>query len=307
MRSVLVTGITGFLGSHISRVLSASDIKLIGLKRTDSDTWRCEDFNENVHWVDLDDNGNWKEELKRLAPSAMVHCAWNGVEAQRRTSWTEQARNIELLVQLLEISKEISLAKFIFLGSQAEYGMLHSKVSEQQLCQPKGAYGTIKSAALQIVKTFCEENCINWVWLRVFSVFGEMEGTNWLIPSLVRKMKTEIEIDLTAGEQRYAYLYAPDFSAIVKAIIEQPILSGVYNISSNEVYPLKTVLEFIRDLVNSNFQLNFGALSYRDNQSMHIEGDISKLSSQIDLPKLTDFGMALKKTINYYIENSNSK
>ena len=307
MLNILITGITGFLGSHIARTLSASGIKVIGLKRIKSDTWRCRDFNNKVHWIDLDVHGNWREELKKLAPTVVVHCAWNGVEAKQRESWTEQATNIDLLIQLLEISKETSISKFIFLGSQAEYGVLHSKVSEQHICQPKGAYGAIKSAALQIVKAFCEENFIDWVWLRVFSVFGEMEGNNWLIPSLVRKMKTEMEIDLTAGEQRYAYLYASDFSAIVTTIIKQPILSGVYNISSNKVYPLKTVLELIRDQVNSNFQLNFGALSYRDNQSMHIEGDISKLSSQIDLPKLTDFEMALKKTINYYIEISNSK
>lgn len=307
MLNILVTGITGFLGSHIARTLSASGIEVIGLKRIKSDTWRCRDFNNKVHWIDLDDNGNWREELKKLAPTVVVHCAWNGVEAKQRESWTEQANNIDLLIQLLEISKETSISKFIFLGSQAEYGILNAKVSEEQLIQPKGAYGTIKSASLQIVKTFCEENRINWVWLRVFSVFGEMEGTNWLIPSLVRKMKTEMEIDLTAGEQQYAYLYAPDFSAIVKTIIEQPILSGVYNISSNEAYSLRTLLEFIRDYVNSDFKLNFGVLPYRENQSMHIEGDTSKLSSQVKLPKLANFEVALQKTIDFYVDNNNLK
>ncbi|WP_029278145.1 NAD-dependent epimerase/dehydratase family protein [Pedobacter borealis] len=307
MLKVLITGITGFLGSHLARVLSAAGIQVIGLKRVTSDTWRCQDFKGEVLWVDLDDQGNWEDRLRELAPSVMVHCAWSGVEAKQRESWTEQASNISFLIQLLEISKEVALSKFIFLGSQAEYGVLHAKVSEEQPIQPKGAYGAIKSASLQIVQTFCEENCINWVWLRVFSVFGAMEGDNWLIPSLVRRMKTEMEMDLTGGEQRYAYLYAPDFSAIVKVIIEQPILSGIYNISSNEVHSLKALLELIRDRVNSDFKLNFGVLPYRENQSMHIEGDISKLSAQIKLPNLANFEVALQKTIGYYTLNSNSK
>ncbi len=307
MLSVLITGITGFLGSHIARTLSASGLEVIGLKRIESDTWRCKDFNKKVHWVDLDDHGDWKDEIKRLAPSVMVHCAWNGVEAQKRESWIEQASNIGFLVQLLEVSKEVSLSKFIFMGSQAEYGVLNEKVSEEHPIQPKGAYGAIKSASLQIVKTFCDENNINWVWLRVFSVFGAMEGVNWLIPSLVKKMQIDVEIDLTGGEQRYAYLYAPDFSMIVKTIIEQPILSGIYNISSNEVHSIRALLELIRDQVNSGFQLNFGVLPYRENQSMHIEGDISKLSSQIELPCLVNFKVALRKTIDYYIANSNLK
>ena len=47
-------------------------------------------------------------------------------------------------------------------------------------------------------------------------------------------------------------------------------------------------------------KLNFGALKYRDNQSMHIQGSINKLNDQIGKVEFKDFSIAIENTINYY-------
>jgi hypothetical protein len=46
-------------------------------------------------------------------------------------------------------------------------------------------------ACLEILKTFSKNNNINWIWLRLFSVFGEKENNTWLFPSLIEKIKNE--------------------------------------------------------------------------------------------------------------------
>ena len=53
MHKVLITGITGFLGSNIAKNLIDNDIQVIGLKRESSDIWRCQEFKEKILWIDI--------------------------------------------------------------------------------------------------------------------------------------------------------------------------------------------------------------------------------------------------------------
>ena len=302
MHKVLITGITGFLGSHIAENLVSNDITVIGLKRKGSNIWRCQDFANKIHWVDIDDEGLFKEELKRHSFDTIIHGAWIGVESNDRDNWIVQSKNIPFLVELLDVAKEVGTEKFIFLGSQAEYGNIDGKISEEDKTQALNAYGSIKLACLEIVMTFCNTNDINWIWLRLFSLFGERENENWLIPSLIQSMANENQMDFTPGDQKYAYLYVKDFALLMNKLLVMSIQSGIYNISSNKTRTIKSLIEDIRNSVNPNFVLNFGALKYRNNQSMHMEGDILKLSSQIGEIEFTDYTIALQNTIKYYLK-----
>ncbi|MBB6502400.1 NAD-dependent epimerase/dehydratase family protein [Pedobacter cryoconitis] len=303
MHSVLITGITGFIGSHIAENLVQNGIEVIGLKRNNSDTWRCFGFHDKIQWVDIDDDGKYKDQLVKASFDTIVHCAWIGVESKDRDNWAEQAKNINFLIDLLEVAKKVRLKKFIFLGSQAEYGNISGKVSEEYKTIALNAYGSIKLSCLEIVKTFCDTNDINWIWLRLFSLFGEKENANWLIPSLVKSMLNENQMDLTPGEQRYSYLYIKDFTYIINMILEMSVNSGIYNVSADNTITIRSLIESVRAYINPEFKLNFGALSYRENQSMHMEGDISKLCSQLGKIEFTDFNVALQNTLNYYIKN----
>lgn len=302
-QTILITGVTGFLGSHIAENLVSNGIQVIGLKRKDSDFWRCEGFEDKIIWVDIDNDGFFKEELKKYSFDTIIHGAWIGIESNSRDNWDQQSRNIPFLISLLDVAQTVGVKKFLFLGSQAEYGNIEGKVFEDHNTNALNAYGSIKLACLEIVKTFCETNKINWIWLRLFSLFGEKENKNWLIPSLVESMQKAQQMDFTLGYQIYAYLYVKDFASLMNKITTMPIESGVYNISTNETRTIKSLIEDVRNYVNPNFSLNFGALQYRDNQSMHLEGGITKLESQIGKLEFTAFQIALENTLNYYIKS----
>ncbi|PWS32995.1 NAD-dependent epimerase/dehydratase family protein [Pedobacter paludis] len=302
MHKVLITGITGFLGSRIAENLITNNIQVVGLKRTESNTWRCADFYDNIDWIDLDENRAWKQNILDHNPSVIIHCAWIGVEADDRDNWQMQSQNISFMIALLEIARNVKLQKFIFLGSQAEYGVVDGKITETAATNATSAYGSIKLASLEIMKTFCEINQINWIWLRIFSIFGEKENHNWLIPSIVRKMQTDSQMDFTMGKQKYAYLYVKDFAKIIYEIVINSIQSGIYNISSEQAIELRTLIDKIKEYINPDFKLNYGAIPYRPHQSMHIEGDITKIKGQLGRIDFTDFNVALQHTLNNYLK-----
>lgn len=297
---VLITGITGFLGANIAEALIKSNIQVIGLKRKESDTWRCKSFIDKILWVDIDEYGQYKKTLKTSKFDVFIHCAWIGVKAADRNDEQLQNKNIQFLNELTEIARNSGTKKIIFLGSQAEYGLINGILDEGKECYPTDAYSKAKLNCLNILKKNADENNINWIWLRIFSIFGEKEDKSWLIPSLIEKMKTENHMDLTRAEQKYAYMYVKDFANIIHRISINPIKSGIYNVSSKHAVSIRTLVEKLRDKVNPSFKLNFGVLDYRPNQSMHIEGSIDKLTEQIGEINFTDFDLALNQTIKYY-------
>jgi nucleoside-diphosphate-sugar epimerase len=300
MNKILITGISGFIGSHIAELLIKNNFLVIGLKRKNSNLWRCQEFKDNITWVEIDDEQHYKDTLTSHGFDVLIHCAWMGVEANDRYLWELQARNFNFLSELLEISKKASVKKVIILGSQSEYGKFEGNISESHVPNPIHAYGAVKLSCLELTKYFSNINNINWVWLRIFSLFGEKEGNTWLIPNTINAIKNNSKLELTLGEQKYAYLYIKDFAEIILRIVEKNINSGIYNVSSNKTTSIKSIINKIKDNVNPLFELKFGTIDYRQNQSMHIEGNIQKLENQIGNIHFTDFEFALNNTINFY-------
>lgn len=301
MINVVVTGGTGFIGAHVIESLLNNNIEVIALKRISSDCWRCKEF-KNIHWIDIDSGDcEWKDKIISFNPDYLIHSAWIGVEANDRNDLELQVKNLNFLATLLELAKEAKIKKIICFGSQAEYGIINSKIKESAPVLPTSAYGSIKVAASEIVRSFSFLHNIDWIWLRLFSFYGEKENESWLIPSVIKKMFADSAMDFTRGEQKIAYLHIKDFGEIVALLLLKNVESGIYNVSANEAYPLKEIVEKICQRVNKDFKPNFGALDYRQNQPMHVEGDITKLLEQIGDFKFTSLDDGLESTIKYYL------
>lgn len=297
---ILITGISGFLGSQIAKQLISQGHELIATKRPSSDMWRCEDYANRITWININEV-NWQSKILEFHPEIIIHTAWSGVSAIDRDDWEVQLSNIDLTLKLLQIAKQCKLKKFIGFGSQAEYGNFSGIVDENYTLNPNSAYGSSKIAISQIINSFCSINQINWHWFRLFSFFGELENNTWFIPTLIDKISSVQKMDMTLGEQKYAYMYVGDLARIISKTVEIDISSGIYNISSSNAISLFELTNKILDLINpAESQINFGSIPYRPNQSMHIQGSNSKLEKELDekIDEL-DFNDSLSKVVNY--------
>lgn len=299
----MITGVTGFLGSHLANFFIERKYEVIGLKRSSSDTWRINGVYEKITWINLDTE-TWQNQIVQLRPQIIIHGAWSGVAANDRNDLKRQLKNLDLIADLLDIAKKVELEQFIGLGSQAEYGKLDRVVNEEQDLHPNTAYGIIKVAASILVRQYCDLQNINWYWLRIFSVFGERESDQALIPSVIKKLlMKEPQLELTSCIQQYAYMYIADFTEAIFSIVNrtQVAESGIYNISAQKATSLKSIIEKIKHYTgNTTSALLFGALPMRIGQSMHIEGAMTKFRSNIKQLKISDFEIGLKQTVHFY-------
>lgn len=302
---LLITGVTGFLGSHIAKLLVNLEYEIVALKRNTSDISKLAFF-DRITWYDIDDD-DWIPRVTDFAPDIIIHTAWIGVDNDSRDNWQNQLSNVSLINNLLEVARLSRTRKFIALGSQAEYGMFKGKISEYNDVNPVTAYAAVKCVMQKIIQSFCELHSIEWIWLRVFSIFGERESSKWLIPNTIFKLLNgENDIPFTEGKQKYAYLYVRDFAHAVNAVICSSINnSGIYNISSTVPVELRYILTTIRDIINPKANLAFGSLPYRQNQSMHIEGDMTKFNKAFGNIEESDINQALKDVVHFYKEQKN--
>ncbi|WP_343304436.1 NAD(P)-dependent oxidoreductase [Chitinophaga niabensis] len=298
MSRIFVTGATGFLGATIVQGI-AQKHDICALKRHTSDLSRINAaIRQRVHWVNMAEN--WQNEVARFQPDVIIHAAWIGVEAAERNDWKLQLQNIGFLYEVMELAVAGNVKKIIALGSQAEYGNISGIMKEDDPAIPTTAYGAVKTACSQILQTFGNQHQVNWYWLRLFSFFGEGENENWLIPSVIKKIITTGKVDLTPGMQAYAYLYVKDLVNVVEKILQHNGDAGIYNISSNNAIKLRDLVEKIKMQLGLPCLLNFGAVPYRDQQPMHVQGDIEKFESKIGSFNITAFETALIQTIDFY-------
>jgi nucleoside-diphosphate-sugar epimerase len=297
-RRVFVTGAAGFIGSHITEQLLEEGFEVMALKKNSSNLWRCEGFIHSIHWIAGED---WKEQVIEFKPDTIIHLAWNGISPIDREDFEKQFFNLQLLFDLIEIAKIVSLKKFIAFGSQAEYGSIEGRISESTQPAPINAYGVAKLAAQKSLEISCAKSGIHWYWLRIYSIFGPKEDVNWFIPMIVTKLLKDEECKLTGCEQLYDYLYVKDLAKMVLTIINKgENYSGVYNLSSNHSKSLKSIVSEINEIIKSKSIISFGAVPYRQNQSMHMEANSERYNKTFGEHPVANINSALRDTVAYY-------
>jgi nucleoside-diphosphate-sugar epimerase len=302
MKTILLTGGTGFLGSHIAEELINQGYKVVALKRSTSNLWRCNSFRDQIQWIECDNLAEAELEIRNCNPDILIHAAWIGVKATDRDNWNEQEKNLSFLVSLLEIVKKTNISKIIALGSQAEYGNFEGSVNENDACNPTSAYGANKVCASVIIKSFAELNKLGWYWIRIFSVFGPREESNWLIPATINNLLEKKEINLTPCEQRYDYLFTKDFATGIMSVVKNTSnISGIYNMSSGQSIKLKDLLSYLENKLSPKQKLlQIGATPYRPHQVMHMEGNSDCFFQSFKFQPEYSINEGLEETLSYY-------
>jgi nucleoside-diphosphate-sugar epimerase len=300
---ILLTGATGFIGSNIAKGLLEHGYDVHATHRTTSSFEKCSQFKDKINWINTE-TCDWRKQIKAIKPDQLIHVAWSGIAAENRNNWEAQISNFWLSKEYFDLAKEYGIKKVIALGSQAEYGAYGFPVNETTLPMPGDAYGAIKTLTANYLRNLFENSGTEWYWIRVFSVFGEGDNHNWLIPKVISKLLKNESIQLTSCEQQYTYLYVEDFvNQLLSVVKSKENKSGIYNLCDSESIILKDLLIKITELMHvSQDLLEFGKIPLRPGQNMFISGDNKKFTDSFTLIGGKSVGLSngLLRTIDYY-------
>jgi nucleoside-diphosphate-sugar epimerase len=273
---ILVTGAGGFVGAAVVKAAVAAGHEVVALVRNDTSRLTSIADRISMQRVDLADTTAVAALLHSAKPAIVIHSAWEGVGGALR-SGDIQLDNIRTTVALADAAIAAGARKFVGIGSQAEYGRYDRKIVETDLPQPTMLYGAAKLAACHLAAQRCREAGMAFAWLRLFSVYGAGDNSNWLIPSAAVALVRGKPPLCTAGTQKWDYLHIDDVADGVLAAATSDRATGVFNLSSGNPVAVRQIVETLRDFAAPELELNFGAIPFGPDQIMHLDGDNGRL------------------------------
>jgi nucleoside-diphosphate-sugar epimerase len=234
VRRVLVTGATGLVGRAALPALAALGFEVVGLARRPP---AASPF-RHVQ-ADLFDTPRLPALLAGIAPTHILHCAWEVTHGQ---FWTAP-ENLDHVGATLALARAAGPVRFVGLGSSAEYdwtGGPHPR-AEDAPCAPATLYGLAKDATRRLLAA---HRPAGFAWARLFHIFGPGEQPGRLVPAIAAALRAGSGYTVRHGLMRADYLATPDLGTALAALVASAV-EGPVNIGSGEATALGDLAQLI--------------------------------------------------------------
>ncbi len=300
IKRAVVTGPTGAIGSALCRRLPEAGIEVYAVCRPDSPRMAALPESERLHPVmcDAGDFGSLPG-LVHAPVDAFFHLAWTNTTGVGRNDMTAQIQNIRATIDAVRAAGALGCRVFVGAGSQAEYGRPEEALRPETPCFPENGYGMAKLCAGQMSRVECRRLGIGHIWMRVLSVYGPRDGEGSMVSYVIRTLLGGGKPCLTAGEQLWDYLYADDAAQAFYLAARSGQSGAVYTLGSGCPRPLREYVELMRDSVDPELPLGFGAVPYSPQQVMRLEADITALQRDTGFFPQMGFAEGIRKTVEW--------
>ena len=268
MANILLTGSTGFLGSHLLNKLVKNNNSITCLKRESSDLWRVKKLVAKVAWAGIESTDLHQLLLEKKI-DYIIHCATDYGRKQVNPIETIEA-NLVLPLRLLHASSETNVSAFINTDTILDKRINHYSLSKSQFVEWLRYYSNDYVVINLAIEHFYGAND------------DVSKFASFIISELINNEKKGI--DLTEGLQKRDFIHINDVTEAFLILINNiPSLKKDFyhfEVGSNELISIRDFVTLVKKLCNNtNTSLNFGTLPYRNNEVMSTNVDTSFLKS----------------------------
>lgn len=273
IKKIFITGATGHLGSYITKSLCEQGFEITIAIRNSSAFDKIEEIKNYVNSINIEEE-NWQSQLKKWGPDVVLHLATN-YGRNKEPLDTLINSNLHFPIRILQCCLEME-NKPVFINT------------DTSLKRDISPYALSKHQFLQWLKFFNKEMKIVNVVLENF--YGIKDGQ--FVHKMTEQLKNDVDkIDFTLGIQRRDFVHYTDVIKAYEIILNKlNSLNDQFTnieIGSGQSYSIKEVIEVISNLTgNKTTKLNWGALSFRENEVMDSNAKISKICSLGWVPKI---------------------
>lgn len=296
MKRIVMTGATSFLGRSVIRELMEEECQIYAVVRPESEKRTLAGDQVKLFFGCLED---MESALAAISEAdAFLHFAWAGTASCDRGREEIQEENIAYALKALKEAQRLGCTKFIFPGSQAEYGIRHELISEEDTENPVSAYGKAKAEFGRQARRLCENGDMDFYHLRIFSVYGYGDRRGTLTDLCMRSFLQKEHVGLGGCEQKWNYLYIDDFARIVKGFLYSDCAPGIYNVASDDTRRLKEFVHEIHRLSGGEGSFDHEASVVKPEGVPNLDPDISKLQNALPEIRFTPFCTGVKETMD---------
>ena len=292
-KCILLTGATGFLGSHLLKTLVNKGYKVVVLKRSTSDMWRLKGFEHTFKSYDID-----RVPLQKVFEDqyidTIIHtaCVYG-----RKGESMQQILETNLMFGIELLNKGISFNTQTFFNTSSLYATLSKCLNYYTLSKVQfDEWLKMASDKIQVLN------------MKVELMFGEQDADNKLTSWILSQFKeNKTEVNLTSGVQKRDFIYIDDIVSAYTTCLDNISILKSFNdidVATGRLTSIRDFIELIKDsyekITNKKLStsLNFGALPDREGELMEPQVDNSRLCSLGWQPK-----RSLEENIEQFVKH----
>jgi nucleoside-diphosphate-sugar epimerase len=250
----LVTGGAGFIGHNVVRQLEAQGHECFILDNiTDYGFVNKQEleylYSERrsriravVHHIDLRDHTSVTNFFLNFSfgADAVIHLA--SFPRQKVVGanpvWGSEVMSTGL-VNLLELTKQYKIPKFVYVSSSMVYGDFNDQVREDAVCTPQGQYGIMKLMGEHLVKDYTRRGCFDYIIIRPSAVYGEYDVEDRVVSKFMLDAMRGETLKVNGASETLDFTYVEDAAAgIVGATLSENAVNNTYNITKSHSWSL---------------------------------------------------------------------
>lgn len=212
LETVLITGASGFVGGHLTRLCISRGYEAIAVVRPGRAA--VVPAGARAVEVELYDEAVIASTVRAAKPTIIMHLAAYGVAPRDRDPLLMQRVNVDLGAALVRAAAECG-AVVVSAGSNSEYAesidVLH--LDEGSSLDTRNLYGSSKAAGGLLALATATALRVPTRHMRVFNIYGPGEAPHRLLPSLIAQRDGSGRIPLSEGRQVRDYLHVEDVAA----------------------------------------------------------------------------------------------
>jgi nucleoside-diphosphate-sugar epimerase len=312
----LITGGAGFIGHNVTRFLEA-----LGHECVVVDTFtnygfiptaeiiylaahRRTRYTSETYKIDIRDQTRLNSLFATEQPDVIIHMA---SFPRQKVVEQDPALASEVmttgLINLLELSKEHNIKKFVYISSSMVYGDFTSDVTESAHCTPQGQYGIMKYMGEKLVEDYSRRGCFEHVIIRPSAVYGEWDVEDRVVSKFMLAAMRGQTLKVHGPDEVLDFTYVEDTAqGIVLAATLDKANGNIYNITRSEQrqWTLKDAAELAIKIAGQG-QLVVGPrdLSFPKRGQL----DISRAQQDLGYTPTVDVEQGFYKYYNWFINS----
>lgn len=301
---VLLTGATGFIGSHVARALLERGHDVHALVRRHSSRHRIADLGDRLHVLtaDLSDAAETAAAVHASGPEGAVHAAWYVEPGSYLDAVPENLEALEASMRLFRLLLDAGCERITTVGTgfEPKAGGRHGGARPAQ----ESVYASTKGALHEVIERLATEGAAV-ACAHVFYLYGPFEDGRRLVPALIRALLGGEEIEVTDGRQRRDYLHVSDVASALCTIVEAGA-AGSIDVCAGEPTLLTDLFAAVEEATGRPGLIKAGARAYGPGEVVEARGDDTVLRGLGWAPSF-DLARGVKDAVAWWEDHQGTK
>jgi GDP-4-dehydro-6-deoxy-D-mannose reductase len=304
---VLITGATGFAGSHLVELLASTE-RVAGWGRS---VPRPE-LARLAEWtaIDLLDRDSVQREIARLRPATIFHLAGSPQVAESwRDSTTALAGNVLATAHLFDAMRRAGLrCRVLVAGSATVYAPSESPLKESDPLAPTNPYALSKLAQEQLALRTASEDGLEIVMVRAFNHTGPRQSPTFVAPSMARQIALieggRVEPVMRVGNLQSLrdFLDVRDMVRAYTSLMERGKAGEIYNVGSGTGRSIQSLLDALCARSRIQVRVETDPTRFRPIENIAVIANTDRLREQTGWRPEISFESMLDRLLDYWRE-----